>query len=301
MVGQAMCRTLADEGCRIITAARQELDLRDQATTHRWISRHQPDMIVIAAAKVGGILANDTYPADFLYDNAMITLNILHSAYECGVKHVLNLGSSCIYPKEAKQPITEDQLLTSALEPTNEAYALAKIIGLKLAKYYSRHHDMRYISAMPCNLYGLGDTYNIQNSHVIPALIMKAHEAKITHSPTLTIWGSGKPLREFLYVDDLTDALVYLLKNYAGPDHINVGSGEEISIGDLAKTICEVVGYDGKLVFDASKPDGTMRKVMDSSNLMKKNWQPKIALKDGLALAYQDYLKQYQTVECRSA
>lgn len=289
MVGQALCHALAGERCEIITADRQALDLRDQTATHHWVRANKPDMIVIAAAKVGGIMANDTYKSDFLYDNAMIALNILHSAKECGVKHVLNLGSSCIYPKEATQPITEDQLLTGALEPTNEAYALAKIIGLKLAKYYSESHNMRYISAMPCNLYGVGDSYNSQNSHVIPALMMRAHEAKLDKTPTLTIWGSGRPLREFLYVDDLADALVFLLTHYAGPEHINVGSGEEISIADLAKLICEVVGYQGKLVFDTSKPDGTFRKVMDSSAITQKGWRPKTDLRQGLALAYEDF------------
>ncbi|MDH5722262.1 MAG: GDP-L-fucose synthase [Alphaproteobacteria bacterium] len=302
MVGRALHRTLANEGCRIITASRNELDLRDQAATHQWVKINKPEMIIIAAAKVGGILANDAFKCDFLYDNTMIAMNILHAAYENGVKHVLNLGSSCIYPKDAAQPITEDQLLSSTLEPTNEAYALAKIIGLKLAKYYSEAHNMRYISAMPCNLYGIGDSYHVQNSHVIPALIMKAHEAKLGQSPALEIWGSGKPLREFLYVDDLARALVFLLKNYAEPDHINVGSGIEISIADLAELICEIVGYKGKLVFDTSKPDGTYRKVMDSSALKNKNWAPKTDLNTGLNLAYEDYLKNhYKGEEQRSA
>ena len=301
MVGKAMTRALEKEGCRLIFANRAALDLRNQADTMQWIKDNKLDMIIIAAAKVGGILANDTYKCDFLYDNAMITLNILHAAYENKVKHVLNLGSSCIYPKEAAQPITEDQLLSSALEPTNEAYALAKIIGLKLAKFYTENHDLRYVSAMPCNLYGIGDSYNVQNSHVIPALIMKAHDAKISNNPTLEIWGSGKPLREFLYVDDLADALVFLLKQYKGPDHINVGSGIEISIAGLAQEVCRVVGYKGKLVFNTSKPDGTFRKTMDSSALNKKNWVPKTDLNTGLSLAYEDYLIKHHNTECRSA
>jgi len=291
MVGAAICRRLSQEPCDILT---NELDLREQADVRRWMAAEKPDVVVITAAKVGGILANATSPADFLYDNLMIEANLIHAAHESGADKLLFLGSSCIYPKEAAQPIGEDALLGGALEPTNEAYAVAKIAGVKLCQAYRAQHGKDFISVMPCNLYGAGDRFDAAASHVIPALMMKAEAAKMRGDAALEVWGTGAPLREFLYVDDLADACVFALKNYSDGRPLNIGSGEEISIEALARMICDAVGFDGGLRFDASKPDGTMRKVLDSSRLRNQGWKPLTGLEDGLAQSYAWYLEQNQ-------
>ncbi len=292
MVGSALVRRLSHESCQILTATRDEIDLRDQAAVSAWVCSNKPDVIVIAAALVGGIMANSQNPAMFFYDNIMISTNIIHSAYKAGVEKLLFLGSSCIYPRDCEYPIKENALLSGGLEPTNEAYALAKIGGLKMAQYYRAQYDgCDFISAMPCNLYGVGDSYNESSSHVIPALIMKAHNAKVRGDASLTVWGSGSPLREFLYVDDLADGLVFLLQHYSGDSHVNIGSGKEVSIKELAESICKIVGYDGDIVFDCSKPDGVCRKLMDNGFLHGAGWNRNISLKDGLAKSYADYLK----------
>ncbi len=292
MVGRALLRRFAQENCEVLTVEHSKLDLRRQSDVEEWVSANQPDAIIIAAAKVGGIGANAASPAEFFYDNIMIASNIMQSAYKIATDRLLLLGSSCIYPKDAKQPIREAALLSGALESTNEAYALAKIAALKMAGYYRVQYGCDFISAMPCNLYGVGDTYNLQNSHVIPALIMKAHLAKINSDDDLSIWGSGTPLREFLYVDDLADILVFLLQNYSSSEHINVGSGEEVSIAKLTKEICNIVGFKGELMFDNSKPDGTLRKLLDNSKLLGVGWKPEICLKDGILKCYEDFLNR---------
>lgn len=286
MVGSAIVRRLAGENCDILTATRDELDLRDQAATRRWMADRRPDAVVLAAAKVGGILANDSYPADFLYDNLVIETNLIEAAFRSGVGKLIFLGSSCIYPKFAPQPIQEDALLTGPLEPTNEWYAIAKIAGLKLCQAYRRQHGVDYISAMPTNLYGPGDNFDLEKSHVIPALMRKAHDARQEGAKALTIWGSGSPMREFLHVDDAADAMVYLLKNYSGAEHVNVGSGEDIAILDLARLIASVVGFEGEILRDQSKPDGTPRKLMDVSRLFATGWRPKYELRAGLEQTY---------------
>ena len=251
----------------------------------------KPDAVVIAAAKVGGILANDTYPADFLYDNIMIEANLIEASFRNDVEKVLFLGSSCIYPKFAEQPIAEDSLLTGTLEPTNEWYAIAKIAGIKLCQAYRRQHGVDYISAMPTNLYGPGDNYNLETSHVIPALIRKAHEAKLTGSPSMVIWGTGTPMREFLHADDCADALIHLLKVYSGDEHVNVGSGEDLTIEALARLVMDVVGFKGDLEKDLSKPDGTPRKLMQADKLRALGWKPKIGMQEGLEDAYRWFLE----------
>ena len=290
MVGGAVMRRLASEGCEIITAGRDVLDLVDQAQVRAWMAQTRPDAIVLAAAKVGGIKANSDFPVDFLYQNLLIEANILQSAHENDVERVLFLGSSCIYPKLAPQPIAEDSLLTGPLEPTNDWYAIAKIAGIKLTQAYRQQYGRDWISAMPTNLYGPGDNYDLTSSHVLPALLRKFHEAKIAGAPSVTLWGSGRPLREFMHCDDLADALVFLLKTYSGHDHVNVGSGVEVTIRQLAETIAEVVGYKAELAFDATKPDGTPRKLMDSSRLHAMGWNRARSLQDGVADAYQHFL-----------
>lgn len=290
LVGSALLRRLKSEQCRILTAPRT-LDLRDQARTLDWMRIHKPDMVIVAAAKVGGILANRDAPAQFLYDNLTISSNIIHSAYEVGVEKLLYLGSSCIYPKQAVQPIAEDALLSGPLEPTNEAYAIAKIAGLKLCETYRAQYGCDFIAAMPCNLYGPGDRFEAQSSHVIPAMILKMHEAKISAAPYLQFWGSGKPLREFMHVDDAADGLVYLLQNYAGAQHVNLGSGEEVSISVLARKIARVTGYEGRIMFDPDMPDGVMRKIMDSSHVLAHGWRPSITLDQGLEETYEWFVK----------
>ena len=292
MVGGAVVRRLALEQCEVITVERQQVDLIQQAAVHEWLADTRPDVIVLAAAKVGGIHANNSAPVDFLYDNLMIEANIIHAAHEADVERLLFLGSSCIYPKFAEQPIREESLLTGPLEPTNEWYAIAKIAGIKLCQAYRKQYGRDWISAMPTNLYGPGDNHNLETSHVLPALLRKFHEAKERGDKQVTLWGSGTPLREFLHCDDLADALVFLLERYSGYEHINVGSGAEVSIRELAETIAEIVGYEAELIFDASKPDGTPRKLMDSSRLAELGWQRARALRDGIASTYRKTLSE---------
>ena len=286
MVGSAIVRRLSSENCAILKADRNTLDLLDQSAVRSWMAKNKPDAVVLAAAKVGGIVANDTYPADFLIDNLVIETNVIDAAFRADVTRLLFLGSSCIYPKFAPQPLVEDSLLTGPLEPTNEWYAVAKIAGIKLCQAYRRQHGVDYISAMPTNLYGPGDNYNLQSSHVIPALIRKAHEAKEQNAAVMNIWGTGTPRREFLHADDCADALVHLLKNYSGEQHVNVGFGEDISIEQLARLIMEVVGFEGDLEKDLSKPDGTPRKLMSTTKLEQMGWRPKINIRTGLEDAY---------------
>ena len=290
MVGSAIVRRLATEGCEVITAGREVVDLKRQDQVQTWMAKEKPDAIFLAAAKVGGILANDQFPADFLYDNLMIEANIIEAAHTSGVAKLLFLGSSCIYPKFAEQPIREDSLLTGALEPTNEWYAIAKIAGIKLAQAYRKQHGSDFISAMPTNLYGLGDNFDLNSSHVMPALIRKAHEAKLAGADSITIWGTGTPRREFLNADDCADACVHLMKTYSDFEHVNVGSGEDVTILELAQLVCEVVGFGGDIVTDTSKPDGTPRKLMSADKLRAMGWTPSIELRDGVARAYQWFL-----------
>jgi len=290
MVGSSIVRRLEWEGCEILTASSSELDLRRQALTEQWIADHRPDVIVLAAARVGGILVNHLQPADFLNDNLIIQTNVLEAACRTGVSRVLVLGSSCIYPKFAPQPIVEEALLTGPLEPTNEWYAIAKIAGIKLAQAYRRQHGCDFISAMPTNLYGPGDNFDLHSSHVLPALIRKAHDAKQAEADALTLWGTGSPRREFLHVEDCADALVHLLKVYSGELHINVGSGEDLTIRDLASLVCDVVGFEGRIDCDTSKPDGTPRKLMSADRIRAMGWQPTIPLREGISSTYQWFL-----------
>jgi GDP-L-fucose synthase len=292
MVGAALVRRLAGEGCEILVADRSDADLRRQGDVERWMKANAPDAVFVAAAKVGGILANDTHPAEFLYDNLMIEANIIHAAFETSVEKLLFLGSSCIYPKLAPQPIVEEALLTGPLEPTNEWYAIAKIAGIKLCQAYRKQHGRDFVSAMPTNLYGPGDNYDLNSSHVIPALIRKAHEAKERGDKEMVIWGSGTPRREFLHVDDCADALVLIMQRYSDDEHINVGSGEDLTIGELARIVCDVVGFEGEIVCDTSKPDGTPRKLMSGDKLRALGWHPRIGLGEGLADAYADLLRE---------
>lgn len=289
MVGGAIMRRLAGEGCEILTAERSELDLTDQRAVLGWMHNHRPQAVFLAAARVGGILANATHPVDFLRDNLLIETAILTGAESAGVEKLLFLGSSCIYPKHAEQPIREEALLTGALEPTNEWYAIAKIAGIKLAQAYRQQFGCDYISAMPTNLYGPGDNFDLAGSHVLPALIRKVHEAKASGGP-VEVWGSGTPRREFLYVDDCADACVFLMKAYSDALHINVGSGEDIAIIELVRLVMEVVGYDGPIVTDPSKPDGTPRKLMDNARLTALGWAPKVGLREGIARSYAAFL-----------
>ena len=292
MVGQAICRRLKHEyPSQLLTPSSKELDLRDQTQTLAWLQDNKPDAIFMAAAKVGGIMANSTYPAQFLYDNLMMAANVIHGAYKADVEKLLFLGSSCIYPKLAPQPLKETSLMTGPLEPTNAPYAMAKITGIYLCETYRREFGCNFISAMPTNLYGAGDNYHPENSHVIPALIHKAHVAKISGAKALSIWGSGSPLREFLNADDCADAIVHVMKNYSDAETINIGSGKEISITQLAQVICDTVGFQGQLEFDTSKPDGTPRKLMSSDKLRGLGWRLKTDLRTGLKKAYEDYLK----------
>ena len=289
MVGSAIVRRLSTEPCEVLTARRDSLDLIDQDATRKWVAQQKPDAIVIAAARVGGILANSTYPVDFLYDNMMIATNLLDAAHRANVNRVLFLGSSCIYPKHAAQPIVEEALLSGPLEPTNEWYAIAKIAGIRLAQAYRRQFGRDYVSAMPTNLYGTGDNFDLQSSHVLPALIRKAHEAKLSGARTITIWGSGSPRREFLHADDCADACVFLLKNYSQDMHINVGSGEDVTILELAEMVCEIVGFTGSIEKDESKPDGTPRKLMSAERIRALGWAPSIGLKTGIEQTYRWY------------
>ncbi|OAN54869.1 GDP-L-fucose synthase family protein [Sphingobium sp. TCM1] len=282
MVGSAIVRALKAQGRDVLTVDRRELDLGDQAAVHKWVEQHKPSSIIFCAAKVGGIMANDTQPVDFLYDNLLIQNNTIHAAHQAGVDRLVFLGSSCIYPKFAEQPIQESSLLTGPLEPTNEWYAIAKIAGIKLCQAYMRQYGRSYVSVMPCNLYGPGDNFDLRSSHVLPALVRKILAAKANGSTTVEIWGSGTPLREFLHVDDLASGVIFCHDNYFGYEHINCGSESEVTIKQLAETIAEVVGYDGQFIFDATKPDGTPRKVMDSSRIRELGWSHKIDLRDGI-------------------
>jgi len=290
MVGGAVVRRLEREPCTVIRAGRDVVDLVDQRAVAEWMAAERPHAVVLCAARVGGIHANNSYPVDFLYDNLMIEANIIRAAHDVGVEKLLFLGSSCIYPKFADQPILEDALLTGPLEPTNEWYAIAKIAGIKLCQAYRKQYGADFISAQPTNLYGPGDNYDLQSSHVLPALLRKFHEAKEARAPSVELWGSGTPLREFLHVDDLADALVFLLKTYSDDIPLNVGSGVEVSIRELAETIADVVGYEAELTFDATKPDGTPRKLMDSTRLHDLGWNAARPLRDGVAHAYGAYL-----------
>jgi GDP-L-fucose synthase len=293
MVGSAICRKLNECGnSNIITASHKELDVTRQCDTEQFFEKHHPDYVFVAAAKVGGIFANNTYKAQFLYENLMMAANIIHAAYKYKVKKLLFLGSSCIYPKLAPQPMKEEYLLTGELEPTNEPYAIAKIAGLKLCDTYRYQYGSDFISVMPTNLYGINDNYHPENAHVLPALIRRFHEAKINRLPEVVIWGTGTPLREFLFADDLAEACVFLMNNYNDYGWVNIGSGEEISIAELAQLVKKIVGYEGKLVFDHTKPDGTPRKLLDVSKLHTLGWKHKTLLEEGIKIAYQDFVKE---------
>jgi GDP-L-fucose synthase len=293
LVGQGLMRALnAREHTNVVVRTRSELDLRDAGATARFFEQERPEYVIVAAAKVGGIHANSTYPAQFIYDNLTIAANIVHQAYEYGVEKLLFLGSSCIYPKLAPQPIPEDSLLTGALEPTNEPYAVAKIAGIKLCEAYRREYGCNFISAMPTNLYGPGDNFDLQNSHVLPALMRKAHEAKLAQKTSMSVWGSGRAKREFMHVDDLAQACFFLMEHYNGPEPINVGTGIDLSIRDLAETIIDVVGGRLRLEFDESKPDGTPRKLLDIARLSDLGWRASIDLQTGLQSTYQWYVNQ---------
>lgn len=291
MVGSAIYRRLQKEGYNnLIIRSSAELDLRIQSDVAVFFGQEKPEYVFLAAAKVGGIVANNTYRADFLYENLQIQNNIIHSSYLNGVKKLMFLGSSCIYPKLAPQPLKEDYLLTGLLEPTNEPYAIAKIAGIKMCDAYRSQYGCNYISVMPTNLYGYNDNYHPQNSHVLPALIRRFHEARINNLPDVTIWGTGNPKREFLFADDLAEACYYLMQNYDEEGLVNIGTGEDVSIKDLALLIKDIIGYEGEIKFDTSKPDGTPRKLMDVSKLHSKGWKHKIELRDGIKLAYEDFL-----------
>lgn len=293
MVGSALVRKLQKEGyCNILLQTRQETDLVSQAAVMEFFAREKPDYVFLAAAKVGGILANNTYRGEFLYQNLMIELNIIEAARLFRVKKLLFFGSSCIYPRDCSQPIREEYLLTDSLEPTNEPYAIAKIAGLKLCENYRRQYDCRFISVMPTNLYGPGDNYNLSHSHVVAALIRKFHEAKIKGAPQVIVWGSGSPLREFLYVDDLAEACFFLMQKYDEESILNVGTGKDISIKELAKLIQAVVSYEGEILFDPSKPDGTPRKLLDISRITAKGWYPRYGIQEGLTLTYKAFQKE---------
>jgi GDP-L-fucose synthase len=295
MVGSAICRRLEQENIgELLTVTRQQVDLSRQDQVETWMDETRPEAVFVPAAKVGGILANSTYPADFLYENLAIASNIIHAAHKTGVEKLLFLGSSCIYPKITSQPIPEDALLTGPLEPTNEWYAIAKIAGIKLCQAYRQQHGADFISAMPTNLYGPFDNYDLKSSHVIPALIRKAHAAKQNNDKSMVMWGTGTPLREFLHADDCADALVFLVKTYSGDQHINVGSGTDLTIEDLTRMIMDVVGFKGELEKDTTKPDGTPRKLMSADRLRDIGWTPSIPLRDGLADAYQWFLNNHE-------
>lgn len=295
MVGSALVRRLEREDCEILTAEHAYVDLIDPDQVGALLKGTRPHAVFVAAAKVGGILANATYPADFLYNNLMIEANLIHQSFKANVEKLVFLGSSCIYPKFAPQPIEECALLTGPLEPTNEWYAIAKIAGIKLAQAYRRQHGCDFVSAMPTNLYGPGDNYDLRTSHVIPALIRKAHEAKVSGADSFTIWGTGTPRREFLHADDCADALVHIMKTYSEDEHINVGCGEDITISQLAKIVAEVIGFEGGIILDNSKPDGTPRKLLSGAKLKALGWKPSISLREGLASAYKAFLASEQS------
>jgi GDP-L-fucose synthase len=290
MAGSAVMRRLREEACNVLVAEHRDLDLTRQEQTENYLSAVRPDVVIMAAGRVGGILANDRYPANFLAENLAMALNCIHASHLVGVQKLVFFGSTCIYPKFAKQPMSEDQLLTGELEPTNEWYSLAKIAGIKLCQAYRRQYGDDFISVMPTNLYGPGDNYHPENSHVVAALIRRIHEAKTNNAPTVSVWGTGTPRREFLYVDDFADACVFLLKNYSESQFINIGAGEDITIAEFAQVVAEVVGFRGKIVYDTSKPDGTPRKLVDVSRLSAMGWRAKVSLREGLGQAYADFL-----------
>jgi GDP-L-fucose synthase len=290
MVGSALIRRLGVVDCQVMTTGRDKLDLLDGAATHRYLADAKPDVVIVAAAKVGGIHANSAYPAEFIQENLGIALNTIHGSYKAGVKKLLFLGSSCIYPKLARQPMTEDELLAGPLEPTNESYAVAKIAGIKLCQAYRRQYGADFISVMPTNLYGIGDNYHPENSHVVAALIRRFHEAKQARAPSVTIWGTGAPRREFLFVDDLADACIFVLEHYSGETHLNVGTGEDTTIAEFARTVSDIVGYEGQLTFDTTRPDGSPQKLLDVSKLDAMGWRATTPLRTGLAAAYADFL-----------
>jgi len=291
MVGTAVSNALSARGEKILTVNRNDLDLRDQGAVTSWLLRNRPDAVIFAAAKVGGILANDTYPAEFIYDNVVLATNVIHGAHTAGVERLVFLGSSCIYPKYAPQPLKEEYLLTGALEPTNEWYAIAKIVGIKLCQAYRKQYGRRYVSVMPCNLYGPNDNFDLASSHVLPALIRKIHQAKVMHASSATVWGSGAPMREFLHVNDLAAGVVHCLDHYDDSEPINCGAGQDISIRDLAEMVRDVTGFEGELIFDKSKPDGTPKKLMDSTRMRGLGWAPKIDLRDGIVDTYGWFLR----------
>lgn len=294
MVGSAIVRRLGASGYdRILTRTHDELDLTSQAAVKEFLAQEKPDFIFLAAAKVGGILANNTYRADFIYQNLMIEANLIHAAFEAGTKRLMFLGSSCIYPRDCPQPIKEEFLLTGPLEPTNEPYAIAKIAGIKLCESYNRQYGTQYFSVMPTNLYGPGDNYDLNNSHVLPALIRKAHEAKQRRESSLVVWGSGKPMREFLYVEDMADACVFLMEKNVTDGIYNIGTGADVTINQLAHTVLEAVGFDGHIDFDSSKPDGTPRKLLDVSRMANLGWTAKTTLLGGIFLTYRDFIERY--------
>ena len=296
LVGSALVRRLQQDGfTNIVTRTHTQLDLTRQGDVEQFFAREKPDYVILAAAKVGGILANNTYPADFIMENLQIICNVIDAAHKNKVKKLLFLGSSCIYPKECPQPIKEEYLLSDYLERTNEAYALAKISGIKMCTYYKRQYGDNFISVMPCNLYGPEDNFELQNSHVLPALLRKFHEAKFRGDQAVTVWGSGTPLREFLHVDDLADACLYLMDHYEGEGFFNVGSGNEVTILELARMIQKITGFQGELIMDASKPDGTMRKVVDISKLKQLGWEPQISLEEGIRATYEWFQGKYET------
>ena len=293
MVGSALVRAADHLGYSgVLQPSSRDLDLTSQAATYAYLAEHRPDEVIVAAAMVGGIHANSTYPADFMYKNLMIATNAIEGSYQAGVRRLIFLGSTCIYPKFAEQPIKEESLLTSALETSNEAYAIAKISGLKMCEFYRRQYGVCYHSAMPTNLYGQGDNYHLQNSHVLPALIRRFHEAKRDSLPVVAIWGTGTPLREFLHADDAAAGILHLLQLESPPDWVNLGCGIDISIGDLARLVMKTVGYEGELTFDASKPDGTPRKLTDISKITSTGWAPRIAIEEGVSMAYQSFLDE---------
>lgn len=297
MVGSAILRLLEAQGYTNLLARRSsEVDLMDQGQTQAFFEQEKPDYVFMAAAKVGGILANNTYRAEFLYNNLMIAANVTHAAHTTGVKKMLFLGSSCIYPKLAEQPLTEDSLLTGSLEPTNEPYAIAKIAGIKLCESYRDQYGSNFISAMPTNLYGPNDNYDLQTSHVLPALLRKFHEAKEAGSPTVECWGTGSPMREFLHVDDLAEACIFLMEHYDDKPFVNVGTGTDVTIKELAETIAEIVGYQGEIVWNTDKPDGTPRKLMDVGRIQALGWKHRIDLREGIEKVYQDFLQLYPTL-----
>src|ERR1700735_1381979 len=294
MVGGALVRRLAGEGVELLTVSRNEVDLRNQAQVAGWFSNKRPQAVFLAAAKVGGIVANNTLRAEFIYDNLMMATNVIHAAHQNGVEKLMFLGSSCIYPKLAPQPLREDSMLTGTLEPTNEPYAIAKIAGIKMVEAYRSQYGADFINVMPTNLYGAGDNYHPEYSHVVAALIRRFHEAKVSDVSNVVVWGTGTPRREFLYVDDLADACIHLMKTYSSDELVNIGTGEDITIAEFAGVVAATTGYTGKISFDISRPDGTPRKLLDMGRLARLGWRARTALHDGIKRAYQAYLREHQ-------